>query len=128
MMSERVTLAAVRYVAAMEAERGLRRARGASVCEHVAPNEVLGSPPVPAAHPDGGEWEQIQCWQMVDGEALSGLPTRERYGEGSPRGWCDSCTERQRLHVRLAAATKTRVGALASLRAAVRALPVGGAA
>jgi len=27
-----------------------------------------------------------------------GPPSLERYAEGSDRGWCDSCTERQRLH------------------------------
>ena len=128
MMSERVTQAAVRYVAAMEAERETRRARGASVCEHVAPDEDWGFPR-PPRHPDGGPWQELPCWRFIfDAPDEDGAQEGNRYGEGSARGWCASCEARQKLHDDLHALTRARVGALASLRAAVRALPVGGAA
>lgn len=69
-------------------------------------------------HPDGGVWADHACWKKVDcGDDEH--PHREPYGEGSSRGWCDSCTERQRLHEELAGVTRKRVGAWATLRAAV---------
>ena len=79
---------------------------------------MMGEPEPAKRHPDGGEWAGSECWKKVDNGTRE-WPVWEPYGEGSDRGWCDSCTERQRLHEELAGVTRKRVGAWASLRAAV---------
>jgi len=119
-MSSRVTEAATRYVSICAAERDLRKRRGACECEHQCPVDTLSSfgGDEPKRHPDGGAWAGAECWKKVDvGDHEH--PHREPYAEGSDRGWCDSCTERQRLHEELADVTRKRVGAWATLRAAV---------
>jgi len=128
MMSERVTLAAVRYVAAMEAERELRRARGSLRCHHQPPDPDFDGM-APALHPDGESWQVSPCWKMTTVEPRNQYDDggMEGFGEGSARGWCASCEARQKLQEELRTLTRARVGALASLRAAVRALPGGGA-
>ncbi len=119
-MSSRVSEAATRYVSICAVERGLRKRRGACECEHQCPVDTL-SPfggDKPKRHPDGGAWADHECWKKVDNGTRE-WPVWEPYAEGSDRGWCDSCTERQRLHEELAGVTRKRVGAWATLRAAV---------
>ena len=121
-MSSRVTEAATRYVSICAAERDLRKRRGACECEHqmtpVQLDKAYRGDESWKRHPDGGVWADHACWKKVDcGD--DERPHREPYGEGSSRGWCDSCTERQRLHEELAGVTRKRVGAWAALRAAV---------
>ena len=124
-MGDRLTDAATRYVNLCAVERDLRKRRGRCECEHQCPADTL-SPwggEEPARHPDGGPWADHECWKKVDvGDHEH--PQREPYGEGSDRGWCDTCTERQRLHDELAVVVRQRAGAWATLRAAVRAVEV----
>ena len=117
-MSSRVTEAATRYVSICAAERDLRKRRGACECKHQQSAHMMGEPEPAKRHPDGGEWAGSECWKKVDNGTRE-WPVWEPYGEGSSRGWCDSCTERQRLHEELAGVTRKRVGAWATLRAAV---------
>ena len=119
-MSSRVTKAASRYVGICAAERDLRKRRGACECEHQQPVHMMGQPKPADRHPDGGSWAGHECWKKVDNGTRE-WPVWEPYAEGSDRGWCDSCTERQRLHEELAGVTRKRVGAWATLRAAVAA-------
>ena len=117
-MSSRVTEAATRYVSICAVERDLRKRRGACGCEHQQCAHMMGQPKPADRHPDGGSWAGSECWKMINNHD-DGPPSLERYAEGSDRGWCDSCTERQRLHEELAGVTRKRVGAWATLRAAV---------
>ena len=115
-MGERLTSAATRYVNLCAVERDIRKRRGKCECEHQCPPDN----DAPKRHPDGGAWADQACWKKVDvGDHEH--PHREPYGEGSNRGWCDTCTKRQRLHDELAVVVRQRVGAWATLRAAVRA-------
>jgi len=116
-VSDKITTAATRYVKAVDAARTLRKARNACHCAHMPPmrdEEGAGG----ALHPDGQPWQDHPCWMLVPDEWDP--PGLEPYGEGSPRGWCEPCEKRQKLHGELLTAVRARTGAMASLRAAVR--------
>lgn len=114
-----VVAAATRYVALLETETRLRRERNASACQHVAPvRDEWGTGG--DKHPDGRAWEPMECWKTHSEQNDAYTHDVYQWGDGSSRGWCESCERRKGLHARLRAATKARAGALASLRAAVR--------
>ena len=114
-----ITEAATRYIRLRDVERDLRHRRGACVCANVPGPQDDGGMPA-ALHPDGKPWEEKECWKFIyDDEGTPG-----RYGDGSSRGWCGPCERRAKLHAELVVATRKRAGALASLRAAVRASEV----
>lgn len=115
-----VEAAALRYIADLDAERSLRKARGACECEHVQQDSYMTEPQPGDLHPDGQPWAPKACWRFEIVQTGIEQIDAERYGDGSDRGWCPSCERRQRLHAELRAATKARVASLAKLRAAVR--------
>jgi hypothetical protein len=118
-----VTAAARRYIDLLETERGLRRHRASLDCHHMPPRiDEEGMPP--ALHPDGERWQEVPCWThhteaVDDGHHVEEYP----FGDGSNRGWCEGCRQRQAAHVALLTTVRKRVGALLTLRAAVRSNP-----
>lgn len=114
--------AARHYIGLLDTERGLRRHRASLDCHHMPPRiDEEGMPP--ALHPDGERWQEVPCWTIhrepSDGYIVDEYP----FGDGSPRGWCEGCRQRQAAHGALLATVRKRVGALAALRAAVRREP-----
>lgn len=120
-----LSIAAIRYVRALDAERRVRVQRDPIDCAHMAPlqDEEGMAPP---RHPDGGSWQGEPCWRWVHAERVDGvgLIAGGHEGDLSGRGWCEPCKKRHELHAKLRQLTRARVGALASLRASVRALEV----
>ena len=120
-----ITEAATRYVRALDAERLTRLQRDPINCAHMAPiqDEEGMAPP---RHPDGGSWQGDPCWRWIHAETVEGIGHLDGGHEGdlSDRGWCEPCKKRHELHAKLRQMTRARVGALASLRAAVRASEV----
>jgi hypothetical protein len=113
-----VSAAATRYVRLVDEARRLRRERNALLCAHMPPRiDEEGMPP--ALHPDGEQWQEVACWTTYRERVDMGVEEYP-FGDGSARGWCESCERRQRLHAELLAATRARSGALLTLRAAVR--------
>ena len=119
-MTTGITDAATRYILATDVERATRRQRDRIDCAHMAPaQDDEGMPP--PRHPDGGAWQEVQCWRWIHAETVEGIGHIDGGHEGdlSDRGWCEPCRKRHDLHAELRRMTRARVGALASLRAAV---------
>ena len=116
-----VSGAAKGYIRLLDQERALRARRNALACYHMAPlpdEEGVAGP----LHPDGKPWQPQECWTVYREQVDPYTVHEEPYGDGSDRGWCDACTRRRDAHVALLATVRRRVGALSSLRAAVRRL------
>lgn len=120
MSADTIAVIARRYIHLCDTVRGLRRHRASLDCHHMPPRaDEEGMPP--ALHPDGGRWQEVACWTIHREPAADGYIVDEYpFGDGSARGWCEGCRQRQAAHVALLTATRKRNGALASLRSAVR--------
>ena len=121
MSAETIAIIARRYVDLCDTVRGLRRHRASLDCHHMPPRiDEEGMPP--ALHPDGGRWQEVACW-TIHREPADGwghIVDEYPFGDGSPRGWCEGCRQRQATHAALLTTIRKRTGALASLRAATR--------
>lgn len=107
------------YIRTRDQERGFRAHRNRLTCHHMAPMQDEEGM-APATHPDGGAWQRHACWTIYHERTADGYgATSGPFGDGSDRGWCEGCRQRQTAHAALLRAVRARVAALARLRAAV---------